>query len=340
MLAVAMMMCLCACGGQDQNPQPDSTPNDNTQATTTGADTEQTQPTEKVEETPKAEVLAVGKSYSVADYADFTLFKIETAEKLAGSMGSSISYKPADGNVYVDMVLDITNTGTTAVSTDDIVVLTGSTAAGTQYAQVTYAIETDNGTRISTYDNIAPLAKARLHCGLSVPKTETAVSLTLSVNGTLYTYEYTLGVLENNAIALTVGAPVEVADYATMVFKGTEYTDDLLPSNTSGWYTHYEVDDPTSNTYLVAKFDVTNYQSSAKDCDTFVSVKATYMDKYTYTGFVVMEDTDGEGFSSYGSIDPLATRHLFFLIEVPKSVSSNPAALTIVFGGQEYSFTA
>lgn len=122
------------------------------------------------------------------------------------------------------------------------------------------------------------------------------------------------------------------------MFNGIEYTDDLLPSNTSGAYSHYDIDN-SSNTYLVAKFDITNYMSSEKDCDTFIGIKALYLDKYTYTGFVVVEDDDGKGFSSYEDISPLSTRHFYYLIEVPKTVVENDVTLTISFNGKEYTYT-
>ena len=44
----------------------------------------------------------------------------------------------------------------------------------------------------------------------------------------------------------------------------------------------------------------------------------TYMDKYHYDGFVVVEDEDGRGFDTYEDITPLSTRHFYYLIEVPK----------------------
>jgi hypothetical protein len=148
-----------------------------------------------------------------------------------------------------------------------------------------------------------------------------------------------MGQTVSNATPISVGQTVEVADFATMVFNGTEYTDDLMPSNTSGYYTHYPIDDP-ANTYLIVKFDITNYQTAARDCDTFLGVKATYMDKYTYTGNVVVEDEDGEGFSAYEDIAPLTTRHFYYMIKVPKTVSSNPVSLTVSFNGQEYTYSA
>lgn len=126
---------------------------------------------------------------------------------------------------------------------------------------------------------------------------------------------------------MKIGYEIESEDYEVMTFKGIEYTTDLLPSNTNGFYTHYEVND-SENTYLVVKYDIKNLQGSVKDAETFVGVKAVYMDKYTYSGFVV-EEPDGTGFNSYDSIKPLSKASCYCLIEIPKSVADNQVNLEI-----------
>lgn len=136
---------------------------------------------------------------------------------------------------------------------------------------------------------------------------------------------------------LQVGSVLESDDFAKIIFNGIEYTQDVLPSNTSGSYRHYEIDNK-DNTYLVVKMDITNYQDTSKRCDTFVGVKAEYMDKYTYTGFVVVQDSDEKGFSAYESISPLSEREFYYLIEVPKSVIENELEVKISFDGKEYSY--
>ncbi len=286
----------------------------------------------------KETALVLGSANSVADYADFTLFKVSTTKQITGSIGGGIYYEhDVPGETYVDVVFDWTNTSTETVSNRDLLVAYAKGAA--EYRSCLYAVETDNATDVSQFEDIAPLSKVRLHCGISVPENETAITLHFEINGEKFSYDYSMGNVVSNATPISVGQTVEAADFATLVFNGIEYTDDLLPSNTSGSYTHYPIDDP-SNTYLIVKFDITNYQSSDRDCDTFVGIKATYMDKYTYTGNVVVEDTDGQGFGSYEDIAPLSTRHFYYMITVPKTVSSEPVALTISFNGQEYTYAA
>lgn len=314
-LSAVLCLFLCACG-------------DNTNTGGTGANNAKS-----------SNELTLGNQNTVDDYADFTLFKVVTAKKITASIAGDIYYENNNsGETYVDIIVDYTNTSAEAVSSQDAVVASAKGSNGTGYTNCLYAVETNNATYLSQYESIASLSTVRLHCAISVPESETELALKLVVKGNTYNYNYSLGDTDSSAKEIKVGDAVENPDYATLLFNGIAYTDDLLPSNTSGFYTHYQVDN-SSNTYLVVKFDITNYSSSSKDCDTFVGVKALYMDKYTYTGFAVAEESDGAGFSSYESISPLSTAHLYYLIEVPKTLTENNVTLMISFDGQEYTYT-
>ena len=275
----------------------------------------------------------------VSEYAKFELFKIETAKKISASIADRIYFENKnDGEIYVDVVLDWTNISAETVNSSDALVLTAVGAGGAKYTADLYAVETNNASYLSQYEAILPLSTVRLHCALSVPETETALTLTLKVNGERYSCAYTMGTLVRDAKSLNPGDTVKVQDLAALKFIGIEYTDDVLPSDTSRSYRHYEIENP-SNTYLVVKFDLTNYASAAKRCESFFGLKATYLDKYTYTGFVVVEDEDGRGFSAYEDVLPLSTRHFYCLIEVPKTVMDYDMSLTLAFAGEEYVYT-
>lgn len=283
--------------------------------------------------------LAVAQENTVEDYADFTLFKVATSKKITASLAGTLYFEnDKEGETYIDIVLDWTNKSTEGINSADLLEAFAIGANGTEYKRCLYAVETNNASYLSQYEHIAPLSTARLHCAISVPESEKELTLMLKINGEVYACKYNLGQKVSSAQQIQPGQTVGDTDFATMEFLGIEYTDDLLPSNTSGAYSHYPVKNAT-NTYLVVKFDITSYLPSAKDCDAFVGVKATYMDKYTYTGFVVVESDDGKRFSSYDDIDPLTTRHFYCLIEVPKTVTENEVELTISFGNQEFVFT-
>lgn len=330
LLVFVMCLSMCACGvsikpitGADKNNKP--------------AVNEETK--EETKEEIKETELVLATQNTVTDYADFTLFKVSTAKKITASIAGDIYYENKnDGETYVDVILDWTNTSTETIKCKDLLLAYAIASNGTEYTNCLYAVETNNASYLSSHEKVAPLSTVRLHCAISVPESETDLTLKLAVNDNKYTYNYSLGEVVSNAKEIKIGDTIEEADFATLVFNGIEYTDDLLPPNTSGAYRHYEVDS-TSNTYLVVKCDITNYMSGEKKCDTFLGIKALYMDKYTYTGFVVVEDEDGKGFSAYEQITPLSTRHFYYLIEVPKTITENEVKLTLSFNGQEYTYT-
>lgn len=307
MLVIAMVLSFAACGGEGGSSEPEKT----------------------------ATPLVIGEKHTIEGYAEFSLFKIQTTEKIEASVDSTFSYNASDGNKYVDLVLDITNLGAETIEAESIVSVTATNASGGNYTCSTFIAESGNGTEIDAYATINPLASTRLHCATSVNNAEEAVQLTLTVNGQEYTYDYICSEIVRDAKTIAKGDVLEEEDFAKLEFKGAMYTDDLMPSNTSGFYTHYQVDS-SENTYLVVKMNLTNYQSSGRNLESFVGVKATYMDKYTYDGFMVVEESDKAGFDSYCDLSPLAEHKAFVLIEVPKTVTENDAVIELSFAGQEY----
>ena len=315
-LAVAMCLSFCACGGGEES-------NGKSGGKKTGF---------------RNAELVLAEANSIAEYADFSLFKVTTGKKITASIAGDIYYEnDTEGETFVDMILDWTNTGTETVSSEDLLKAYAVNAGGVEYSKCLYAVETNHATYLSRYEDIAPLTTVRLHCAIKVPESEKELTLYLNVRGQKFVYEYRLGEVAGTAEEIRAGETVEVADYATLVFHGMEYTDDVRPSDTDGVYSHYEIDDP-ANTYLLVRFDLTSYLADDRECDTFVGIKAVYLDKYTYTGFAVVEDGDGRGFSAYDDIAPLTTRHFYYLIEVPKSVTENEVELTISFNGREYTY--
>ena len=244
---LALVLCLSLCACSDGISSNSKSKNDDS-----------VEEKDKKENDKKTFKLEIGAENSVADYVDFTLFKISTTKEVTSSLpGYSYYENDNPGETYVDIVLDLTNTSSNEINSDDIVVASAKGKDDKKYTDVFYCVETDNMTSLNTYQEIAPLSKARLHCILSVPENETDLTLKLSFKGTKFTCRYTLGKTESNAKPIAPGDILEEADFAALTFNGIEYTDDLLPPNTSSYYTHYEVDD-TSNTYLAVKFDLTS----------------------------------------------------------------------------------
>ena len=287
-------------------------------------------------EANKGTPLSIQAMNTIENYAEFSLFKIETVKEMKAPIHTGLYYESkSEAETYVDVVLDWKNLSTQSFQESELVTITAKNENGIEYNDVLYVVETSRGTSLSQFEEIKPLTTARVHCGISVPITETNLTITLKVKNEMYTCEYSLNSKVSNEKELKENDEVVDKDYAAFVFKGIEYTDDLLPPDTSKAYRHYKVDD-TNNTYLVVKFDLTNYMSDDLDCDEIFGMKAIYMDKYNYDGFAVIEDEDGRGFSSFEDIKPLTTRSFYYLIEVPKSVQEESLKLNIYFNKQEF----
>ena len=320
--AIAVMFALSACAGSGSDPGSNSGQKNGHETNT---------PPSKGEST-----LTLDNAVTVDGYAKATLVKVQTSDKIEASMGNNIYYENKNsGQVYVDSIFDIENISSSDIRTDDFMKATATSSNGTTYQASLYCIETNDMTYVSQYESLPPLSSNRFHAAVSVPSSETEFTLRYDIGGQTFTYEYALNKVEKTENPLHVGDSLGDDTYATLTFMGTEFTDDLLPPNTSGFYSHYEVKNP-SNTYLVAKFEVTNYQSSGKKPDSFIGVKAIFNDKYKYTGTILREDSDGNGFNAYDDISPLEKTNLYALIEVPKSVQGSPCKLNVVFNRTEY----
>lgn len=286
--------------------------------------------------TSRAETLALAETVTVEDYAAFTLVKVVDTTKITPSIQGSFYYEnKEDGNTYVDVVLDWQNLYETPIACDEVATLSAEGSSGAEYECRFFLLETDDYSDLDQYENIDPLTTARLHCVLDVPTSEITLDITLTADKKDFALTYTLGDPIRRTKELTPDTTIEETNYANFRFDSVFYTDDLKPSNTDSVYTHYEIDSPDS-TYLVVQYDITNLQNNGKLQDSFVGVTAVYRNKYTYTGFTVVEDEDGAGFSSYDDIEPLSTRRLYCLIKVPKSVTADEVTLTLFFRGKEY----
>lgn len=282
--------------------------------------------------------LELGETYEIPDYAEITLISISTTNKVSASMNDSHYYENRDdGETYIDVIFDVKNLSTETISCDELMTATAITSAGAEYTDVLYCGEKAELTDITANAEINPLGTLRFHAAISLPVSEKAVTLNFNIADQVFSYPYSINTEVKQTTPLAVGDIIENPDYASMEFLGYEFSDTLLPSNTNGVYSYKQVDDADS-TMLILKFNVTNYQSVAKDTDTFVSANATFMDKYQYRGQFEYEEADGTGFSLY-NLDPLTTAKAFCIIQVPKSIMNEAFTVDIMFDKQEYVFT-
>ncbi len=117
-------------------------------------------------------------------------------------------------------------------------------------------------------------------------------------------------------------------EYAEITINKVELSYDVLPDNTSGFYTHYEAD--PGNVYIHLDVDVKNIGKHNLKCDDILSATADYNNGYTYSSFAAPEDsTTGFTYANITSIKPLDTRGIHYLFKCPQEIAENENPLFI-----------
>ncbi len=140
--------------------------------------------------------------------------------------------------------------------------------------------------------------------------------------------------------AIALGEKVTTDDFEFTLNK-VELSYNVEPANPPSYYTYYAASE--GQIYIYVNATVKNLTQQTIRCDEIYSVTANYNNGYTYKGFNIITDTDGDfTYANINSITPLQTMGVHCLIDCPKEVenSENPLILTIKLrGGKELSYT-
>ncbi len=130
-------------------------------------------------------------------------------------------------------------------------------------------------------------------------------------------------------VSISVGDTI-TTDNIEITINKVELTYDVLPDDTSGFYTHYAAD--SGNVYIHLDVDVKNLGKQNLSCDRLLSATADYNNGYTYSSFAAPEDaTTGFTYANISSIKPLETRGIHYIFKCPQEVeeSTSPLFITI-----------
>lgn len=133
---------------------------------------------------------------------------------------------------------------------------------------------------------------------------------------------------------VSYGSTIESEGFSKIIIKDVSYQTIINPSDTSGFYSYYEVQN-TDNIYLAINFDFTNLKTEAGyNLDDYLTFEVTYEGGYHYTGWSIAEDSGR--LTPYPNLLPLANFNSWYLIEVPKSLQNTPYTLTFTMNGTTY----
>ena len=288
-------------------------------------------------DTGKATSVELGKEYTTSDNVGFSLFKIVTSGKLQAISGSGSYYEADSGCNYIDVIVSLTNNGSRDMTVRDSLSAFFESGDGTRYEDSLIAVESRDD-YLDQFGSIKPLASNKVHIGYKVPNNIDKGKAYFDFGSELFVVDYDASVDVSNKTSVSFNQEIKADDVASFELLKTNFTADVLPPKTSGYYTHYQVDDPSNDTFFVVYCNLTNHSASAIRSDEMISIKAIFDGKYEYNANMALEEKDGTGFdyANITSIEPLETRKSVFMFEIPKKVKDMNYELSIYFYGNEY----
>lgn len=134
------------------------------------------------------------------------------------------------------------------------------------------------------------------------------------------------------AVDVKIGQNIQYDDNFNISFQSSLFTDKLNPSKPDSFYHYYEVKD-SSNTNFVLKTNIKNLGTETLEGDKLPDATLIYDGKYKYEMQLITEEDDGsdlQGYDWYMDIDPLKTKKIFYMVEVPDEVETNTSASLVV----------
>lgn len=138
---------------------------------------------------------------------------------------------------------------------------------------------------------------------------------------------------ETKGIDVSIGQNIQYDDNYNISFIESSFKQKVEPSNPDSYYNYFEPKDTSSNTFLVLKTVIKNLGTETLDGEKLPKAKLIYDGKYKYDAQLITEEDDGSDLDSYSwymDIDPLKTKKIWYLVEVPKEVETNTQATLVM----------
>lgn len=139
---------------------------------------------------------------------------------------------------------------------------------------------------------------------------------------------------------IKLGQTISTEDYDFTLNK-VELSYRVEPDYKPSYYHYYDA--PENEIYVYVNASIKNKKKMSVDCDTIYTATVDYNDGYTYDGFHIADDYDGDfTYANITDIDPLQTLGVHSLISCPEEVETSDAPLFVTIkirGGEEYKYT-
>ena len=128
---------------------------------------------------------------------------------------------------------------------------------------------------------------------------------------------------------ITPGQTVTSKDFEFTVNK-VVFSHKVEPDVKPSYYRYYDAE--SGHVYIYVNAKVKNLQQSSVESDEIYSVTADYDNGYTYSGFNIVNDSDGDfTYANITSLDPLQTNGVHCLIDCPEEVETSEKPLVLTF---------
>lgn len=151
--------------------------------------------------------LETNRMYEINLHDQFSISRISTGNTVWASLGSDYYYEnPKKGQVYIDLVIDYTNSSPRSVPVSDIFSLSAKDKKGKKYTCKWFTMEIEQGTRLSSHESVPAGQTAKLHCAISVPDKKADYLLSLKCGERTFEMNYKFGQEITSAVSIDPSA--------------------------------------------------------------------------------------------------------------------------------------
>lgn len=133
--------------------------------------------------------------------------------------------------------------------------------------------------------------------------------------------------IKTHPVSMELNTMYTISDVMDITITGAEWSDSVLPSDTSNGYSYYE--DKENETYFIVHGAITSHASGSFDIQWNSDSSILVNERYTFLSTMEFEDLDGRGFGE--SIKPLQTRNFIIRSSVSDEVYNISESVRVNF---------
>ncbi|MDU1411834.1 MAG: hypothetical protein E6929_03385 [Clostridium sp.] len=138
-----------------------------------------------------------------------------------------------------------------------------------------------------------------------------------------------------NGVFIVAGGTNIVQDVCEYYLDSLDVTPRIQPSIITETYSSYNVK-TEDNIYIDVILNIKNLKNEAKVADDIITAKIK-INSDEYTCFSVAEIADGSDLENYASINPLETRKIHYVAEVPIIEATGEIEIILTVNGKDFS---